>query len=115
MRSSPVNAACPSFMWHTVGSLPIALSARMPPMPRMISCWMRVCWSPPYNCAVMLRSSGLFCGMLASSRYSGTRPTWMCHTFSATSRPGSGTETTIGLPAASTSGVSGRVKKSFSG
>jgi hypothetical protein len=43
----PVNAACPSFMWQTVGNLPSGRSARMPPMPRMISCWMRVCWSPP--------------------------------------------------------------------
>ena len=47
MRSRAANAACPSFMWTTVGTRPTAFSARMPPMPRMISCWMRVCWSPP--------------------------------------------------------------------
>ena len=42
MRSSPENAACPSFMWQTVGILPSARRARMPPMPSTISCWMRM-------------------------------------------------------------------------
>ncbi len=37
MRSRPRKAECPSFMWHTVGVMPIDSSAYMPPMPSMIS------------------------------------------------------------------------------
>ena len=52
------------------GSTPSALSARTPPMPRMISCWMRVSRSPPYRRADSSRSHGAFSSRSVSSRYS---------------------------------------------
>ena len=47
MRSRARNAECPSFMWQTFGSMPIAASARTPPIPSTISCLMRISMSPP--------------------------------------------------------------------
>ena len=61
-------------------SMPIALSARTPPMPRMISCWTRVSRSPPYRRADSSRSQGAFSSRSVSSRYSFTRPSRTRHT-----------------------------------
>ena len=47
MRSRVRNAAWPSFRWQTVGRIPSASSARIPPMPRIISCRKRISSSPP--------------------------------------------------------------------
>ncbi len=115
MRSSPQKAEWPSFMWQTVGALPTARRARTPPMPRIISWRTRMSLSPPYSRPVMPRSSGLFCGMFVSSRYSGMRPTWIRQTRACTSRPGNGTETSSAEPSLRVSGTRGRLKKSFSG
>ena len=51
-----------------LGSEPSALSARTPPMPRMISCWIRVSRSPPYKRAESSRSQGAFSSRSVSRR-----------------------------------------------
>jgi hypothetical protein len=47
IRSMANNAECPSFMCQTVGFNLSRSSARRPPIPKTISCRMRVRLSPP--------------------------------------------------------------------
>ncbi len=90
--------ACPSLRCTTPGSIPRARSARTPPIPSSAYCASRVPWSPVYRRPVIQRSTTLFSGQFASSRYSGTRPTSMRQTWIFTSRPRMGTESTTGAP-----------------
>ena len=89
------------------GSMPSALSARTPPMPRMISCWMRVSRSPPYSRADSSRSQGAFSSRSVSRRYSFTRPIRTRQTATSTDRSPSGTAVTHGLPSGVSAGSIG--------
>ena len=57
-----------------LGSIPIASSARTPPMPSSMYCARRVSSSPMYRRRVIQRAVSEFSGRSASSRKSGTRP-----------------------------------------
>ncbi len=115
IRCKTTKPACPSFRWNAPGVRPSAFSARTPPMPRMISCWIRVSRSPPYRRAVSSRSHGAFSSRLVSSRYSVTRPSRTRQTATSTDRSPSGTAVMHGLPSAASAcsiGASAHVSRS---
>ena len=115
IRSSPRNAEWPSFMCMQAAVIPSAFRARMPPMPRRISCWMRISRSPPYNEAVISRSGSGFASMFASSRYRKFFPTATFHIQAVASAGPISTVTVNGAPFASRQRVTGMLYQSFSG
>jgi hypothetical protein len=92
------EAGVPFVEVEDAGSEPSALSVRTPPMPRMISCWMRVSRSPPYKRAESSRSHGAFSSRSVSRRYSFTRPSAHAPHCTSTVRSPSGTAVMHGLP-----------------
>ncbi len=74
-RSRLANAQWPSFIWHTVGLIPMAVRALIPPIPRSISCARRILCPPAYNFEVISRISGGLSGRSVSRRYRGMWPT----------------------------------------
>ena len=96
------------------GSIPIASSARTPPMPSSRYCASRVSSSPMYSRDVIQRSVSAFSGRSASSRKSGTRPMSTRQTWATTSRSPTGTVTVIGAPSSPVTSAAGRRSGSVS-
>ena len=85
INSNIKNAECPSFIWYTVGfNLSALVNKFVPPIPRMISCFILISWSPPYNLNVSSLSCGEFFSISESNKYNFILPTFICHTFRCT-------------------------------
>ena len=75
------NDECPSFIWYTVGFKPNVCSRLAPPIPKTISCIIRVSWFPPYKVLVISLYSAIFSSISESNKYSSTLPTFIFHAF----------------------------------
>ena len=101
-------------MWYTSGSNPRAFTNFVPAIPKTISCWILISWSPPYNVLVIPLYSSMFDSMSESIKYSFLLPISICHTFKFNSANGIFTDTIKSLSSLSLTGFIGNKSVSTS-